>query len=443
MNRALEESGSSRRGYDSALLSMAKIVFTTIGSLGDLFPMLPVAEKLLARGHEVVFVVPEHLAGPIRDQGFQYRAVVLPRFGGSRAQEESMARSDVQARVRERFPVLAEETIRILAPECEGAGVLVTSPNQLSATMVAVKLGLTWVTLTVFPGNIPSAYTVPQPHWLPALPTPLGRVVNRVTWRIFEFGVNYLDGESISKAVESAGLAADRELFATGGLSPYLTLVLSSPLYSPRQPDWPPQIKVAGFTPWDEPREWRNPPELDAFLADGEPPVLVTTSTAGERDAASLFRSAVEALTQTGKRGILLLGKAAAEIGAAPGELIAPGVIAWPYLPLSRVVPKASLVVHHAGIGTALMSIRYGRPCVAIPAIFDQWYNAGRIKALGVGRVLEWKRFTADRLAADIELVARSPRYAERAMALGQAMAAEDGAAVACREIEALLAKPA
>ncbi|HEY8813800.1 MAG TPA: glycosyltransferase [Candidatus Dormibacteraeota bacterium] len=422
---------------------MARIVFTTIGSLGDLFPMMPVAQKLKARGQDVVFVVPQHLAGAVQVQGFDCRVVVLPRFGGSRSQEESTARADVQARIRERFPVLARETMRVLEPACEGADVLVTSPNQLVATMVAVKLGLIWVTLTVFPGNIPSAYTVPQPHWLPALRTPIGRMVNRATWRVFQFGINYLDGDAITKAVEDAGLSAHRDLFATGGLSPHLTLLLSSPLYSPHQPDWPRQIKVAGFAIWDEPQEWREPPQLAEFLAAGDPPVVVTTSSAGERDAVSFFRSAADALTSVGKRGILLLGNAATEIGAAPGELIAPGVIAWPYLPLSRVVPAASLVVHHAGIGTTLTTIRFGKPCLAIPAIFDQWYNAGRIKSLGVGRVLEWKRFTTDRLAADIDRVARSPQYEARARAIGHAIALEDGATAACDQIEALLEMPA
>jgi UDP:flavonoid glycosyltransferase YjiC (YdhE family) len=423
--------------------NMAKIVFTTIGSLGDLFPMLPVAEKLKGRGSSVVFVVPEHLAGPVQDQGFECRVVVLPQFGDMRSQEESTAVADVQARIRERFPVLARETMRILEPACEGADVLVTSPNQLVATMVAVKLHLKWATLTVFPGNIPSAYTVPQPHWLPALPTPIGRMVNRATWRVFQFGINYLDGDAITRAVDEAGLSGHRDLFVTGGLSPFLTLVLSSPLYSPRQRDWPPQIKLAGYTSWDEPSDWREPPQLGEFLASGDPPVVVTTSTAGERDAASFFKSAADALTAAGKRGILLLGNAAPEIGSAPGETLAPGVIAWPYLPLSRVVQRASLVVHHAGIGTTLTTIRFGKPCVAIPAIFDQWYNAERIKSLGVGHVLEWKRLTTDGLAAAIDLVVRSNRYQARAQALGQAMALEDGARTACELIEALFSSPA
>jgi rhamnosyltransferase subunit B len=405
--------------------------------------MLPVAGRLRARGHEVVFVVQENLSGPVVDAGFECRPVVLPKFGGSRSEEESMARADVQARIRERFPALVEQMSRALVPACEGADIMVTGPSQLPATMVATKLGLRWVTLTVYPGNIPSAYTVPQPHWLPALPTPLGRIVNRMTWRIFEFGIDYVVGSPTREASETAGMTPDKRLLAGGGLSPYLSIVLSSPLYSPRQRDWPPQIKVAGFTPSDDPRKWRDPPELERFLAAGAPPVLVTTSTAGERDAPLLFRSAAAALKQLGMRGILLLGGAAPEMGIAAGALVEPGVVAWPYLPLSRVLPRCSLVVHHAGIGTTLTTLRYGRPCVAIPAIYDQWYNASRIEQLGIGRSFEWKRFGTERLAAEIGLVARSPRYAQRAATLGEAIAKEDGAGRACEEVEVLLATPA
>jgi UDP:flavonoid glycosyltransferase YjiC (YdhE family) len=130
-------------------------------------------------------------------------------------------------------------------------------------------------------------------------------------------------------------------------------------------------------------------------------------------------------------------------MGAEPGVELTPGVVAWPYLPLSRLVPRSSMVVHHGGVGTSLTTIRHGRAAVAVPAIFDQWYNANRIKRLGLGRVLEWKQFTAGRLASEIELVSGTPAYSERATKLGSIIAAEDGAGVACAEIESLVEQPA
>lgn len=419
---------------------MARIVFTTFGSLGDLHPMLPVAERLRRRGHHVAFAVPTHLAPAVTGEGFDASPITLRAIPVS---SESRSPSAIRARIVERLPNLLESTLAVLTRVCEGADVIVTHPLQLAAAMTARKLGLKWISLTTYPGLIPSGYTVPEPHWLPPLPTPMGRAVNRLTWKAFRFGLRHLSGDIVNATLETEGIARDDKTFMPGGLSPYLTLVLTSPAYSPRPPDWPPHIKLTGYTPWDEPRGWRDPPELEAFLSGGAPPVVITTSTAGERDAPAFFAAAVVALEQVNKRGILLLGHAAEKMGAEPGVELTPGVVAWPYLPLSRLVPRSSMVVHHGGVGTSLTTIRHGRAAVAVPAIFDQWYNANRIKRLGLGRVLEWKQFTAGRLASEIELVSGTPAYSERATKLGSIIAAEDGAGVACAEIESLVEQPA
>ena len=415
---------------------MARIIFTTLGSLGDLHPMLPVADRLRLRGHDLIFAVPTHLTAAVIGEGFVCNPIATPAFSGT---TESMSPSSVRARIVERLPSLLDSTLAVLRKTCEGADLIVTHPHQLAAAMTAHKLGLRWITLTAYPGLIPSGYTVPEPYWVPPLPTPIGRAINRLTWRGFRFSLRHLSGDIINATLESEGLARDDETFMPGGLSPHLTLVLSSPAYSPRQPDWPSHIKLTGYTPWDEPRGWRDPPELDAFLSDGAAPVVITTSTAGERDAPAFFAAALLALGRVKRRGILLLGSAAEKMEAAPGRELAPGVIGWPYLPLSRVVERSSLAVHHGGVGTSLTTLRHGRAAVAVPAIFDQWYNANRIRKLGVGRVLPWRQFTEERLAAQMEALSSTPSYSEKAKELGAVIASEDGAGRAADEIEMLL----
>lgn len=415
---------------------MARIVFTSLGSLGDLYPMLPIAARLVHAGHHVSFVVPTPLAATVIEEGFECRPVELPVYGAS---DPSTSPSAVRRQIHERLPSLLSATLAVLRKACQSADTLITHPHQLAAAMTARKLDLSWITLTVYPGLIPSGYTVPEPHWLPALPTPLGRAINRFTWRTFRFALRHLSGDIISEALVNEGLAPDDDLFMPGGLSPHLTLVVSSPHYSPPQPDWPPHVKLTGYTAWDEPRGWTEPPELGTFFGRGEPPVLVTTSSAGERDAASFFRQSVTALRLAGKRGLLLLGRASKEMNVRPGQEIEPGIAAWPYLPLSRVVGRCCLVVHHGGVGTSLTTIRHGRAAVAVPAVFDQWYNARRIERLGVGRVLEWNSLTAKRLAADMTAVLNRPAYTARSREIGEAMAKEDGAGRSREEIEALL----
>jgi len=409
---------------------MARIVFTTIGSLGDLYPMLPVAARLRQRGHDVMFAVPESLAPEVRREGFECSEIRMPELPG---RGKSTSPEATRAWIAERFPSVLQQAVIVLEAASSGAGLIVTNQVQVAAAITARKLGIKWVTLTVFPGFIPSGYTVPQPHWLPALPTPAGRAVNRLTWRLFELGLRYMAGSTIEETARAHGLARDDQLLAPGALSPYLTLVLSSPAYSPRQPDWPAHIKVTGHSRFDEPHGWSDPAGLNDFLKDkSNPPVLVIGSSAHERDAAAFFRSAAQALALTGRRG-LLIGRGS-DVDGDSARLRS-----WPYLPLSRVAGRCALVVHHAGIGTAITTIRNCRPAVAVPAIFDQWYNADRIKKLGVGRVLPWKELTVPRLAKEIEAVTSAPGYSERARELGAVIAAEDGAGAASDEIESLL----
>lgn len=421
---------------------MATIIVTTLGTLGDLHPMIPIAHELKRRGHTLRFIVPPNLQARIVNEGFESAAVSMMPNPPAEAWRQGLGAVAAKGRVDKYYTPFLKSAIAALTRACEGADVLLSTPHQIGTAVAAERLHIPWVTLTVFPGLIPSSYTVPEPHWLPPLPTPAGRVVNRLTWSVFRFGLRYLAQDAIAEAVDSYGLRHNRDLFAPGALSPYLCLVLSSPAYSPRQRDWPPQVKVTGFTTWDAPRGSIDPEGLQQFIDSGPPPVVVTTSTADERNAPAYLTVARHALEKTGRRGILLAGHAAkALLGSDSHRVLPSGIAAWQYIPLSRVLPHASMVVHHSGIGTAAAVLRHGLPSVAIPASFDQWYNAGRIRSLGVGKVLKYDDLTIDRLAAAIDQVANKPSYTAHARELADQIRAEDGTATACNEIEALLAR--
>jgi rhamnosyltransferase subunit B len=415
---------------------VARLLFTSLGSLGDLYPMLPVAERLRDRGHEIEFAIPSHLEAAVRAEGFDCTPIPIPQSAGM-SEDRSIAA--IKARINERFPALLAGALEALRSASASADMLVTHQYQVAAAITAREARIPWVTLSVFPGFIPSSYTVPQPHWLPALPTPAGRMVNRLTWGAFQLGLRHLTGSVIDAALINEGLGEDDSVFTPGGLSPYLTLVLSSPRYSPRLPDWPDSVRLTGYSHWDEPRSWQSPPGLEEFLARAGSPALLMTSSAPERDPVSFFKVAAAALAAAGLHGLALLGGAFDQFGVAPGDEIAPGVTAWPYAPLSRVVERCSVVIHHAGFGTTLTTLRHGRPSIGIPATFDQWYHAARIKALRIGRAVEWRRCTTERLRAEIETVLADPAYARRAAELGAFIAQEDGAGRAADELEALL----
>lgn len=417
---------------------MAKLVVTSLGSLGDLYPMLPVTARLRERGHRLVFAVnPEHVATVTRE-GYECSPLAIPSLPGVRSSDPASIKSQVE----EQLPMLLRGALASLDAVCGDADLLLTHQLQIAAAMAAHKFSLRWVTLTVFPGFIPSGYTVPQPHWLPALPGPPGRLINRATWRMFDLGVQHLSHSVIARVAESEGLGLEGDLFSPGQLSPYLTLVLGSPVYCPRQPDWPSTVRVVGYTGGDEPRGWREPDAVTAFLKGGDPPVLITTSSAGERDASAFFQMAAEALEGMGMRGLMLLGRTASGPDGRMVEL-GPGIAGWSYLPLSRIIGRCALAIHHCGFGTTMTTVRWGKACVGVPATFDQWWNASRVDSLGIGRVLRWDSCNRERLAVEIGAVAREPRYENNAVRLAELMSGEDGATAACNEIEALLSEPA
>src|SRR5262249_6817449 len=87
-------------------------------------------------------------------------------------------------------------------------------------------------------------------------------------------------------------------------LSPDLVIGLFPPWYAAPQPDWPPQLRLAGFGRFDGARGGL-PDDVRMFCLQEPPPIVFTLST-GMRHAADFFRTAVAACDVLGARGLLL-----------------------------------------------------------------------------------------------------------------------------------------
>ena len=85
------------------------------------------------------------------------------------------------------------------------------------------------------------------------------------------------------------------------------------------------------------------------------------------------------------------------------------------FIPLDHLLPHASAIVHHGGIGTAAAAIEYGIPQLIIPRVFMQPWNAHWLKLLRVCRVLDPKSYTADEGTAALRELMTNPKYARAA----------------------------
>ncbi|MBY0521547.1 MAG: hypothetical protein K2P79_14095, partial [Sphingomonas sp.] len=107
----------------------------------------------------------------------------------------------------------------------------------------------------------------------------------------------------------------------------------------------------------------------------------------------------------------------------------------------SVLFPQAAAIVHHGGVGTTGQAMRAGKPQLVVPHMGDQFDHGHRIARRGLGYTISGNRFTADRAAPLLERLMRDERFATRARAVAERIAAETGAEAAATVItEALRA---
>jgi rhamnosyltransferase subunit B len=90
------------------------------------------------------------------------------------------------------------------------------------------------------------------------------------------------------------------------------------------------------------------------------------------------------------------------------------------YVPFSKILPRATALVHHGGIGTTAQAIAAGIPQVIHPMAHDQPDNAARVERLGIGASLSPKRFNAGSLAENLNTMITSQQVLDHCKSYSQ-----------------------
>jgi rhamnosyltransferase subunit B len=69
---------------------------------------------------------------------------------------------------------------------------------------------------------------------------------------------------------------------------------------------------------------------------------------------------------------------------------------------LQKLLNKTAALVCHAGIGTCAQAMRAGIPQLMAPVFFDQFDNARRIEAMGLGKTVSAKNFNRSEVAENL-----------------------------------------
>jgi rhamnosyltransferase subunit B len=420
---------------------MGEIVLATTGTWGDIFPTVGLAKGLIAAGHRIRVAASPSYRELVEGEGLTFAPIGPPLGFAEYATDPKILSGRLGGFAgfshlfrRFIFPNL-DRYVADLAESIRGADLLLAHPALVAAPIAAEAARVTWGTISVFPGLIPTVYAAPVPTRIPSAPGSLGRAVNRMAWKAARINTARVFDPPVNTARHQVGLQpVKNSLFAPvecGG--PYL--ILASPAVVERPPDWPEHIQLTGFVTWDQISSWHEPDGLAEFLSGPEPPILVTLGASSSLDPQDFYEQAAHAVTQLGHRALILTGPTPAPIKLPSNDR----QFIVPYAPLSVVADRCRAAIHHGGVGTTVELLEAGMPQLMVPRGFDQPQTAVRVTKLGVARTLPWRKATSRTLRRELATLLADDRYQQNATALQASLAEEDGLAHSIDAVNVML----
>ena len=160
-----------------------------------------------------------------------------------------------------------------------------------------------------------------------------------------------------------------------------------------------PNRDVAIDFPWDQ-------------LQDDRPIVYASLGSV-QTGLQSIYLEIVRACADLNVQLVLSLGRKGASL---PSDVkLPPNAIVVDFAPQTRILQRASLVVTHAGLNTALEALASGLPMVTIPLCNDQPGIAARLVHLGVAKLLTPSRVSPHNIQQAISEVLEDPSYVQAA----------------------------
>jgi UDP:flavonoid glycosyltransferase YjiC (YdhE family) len=414
-----------------------RVGLQTWGSEGDIRPFVALGHALAVRGHDVELLYTEigsrRYEEVARSLGFTARAVASPVI----ANEEELFEIGLKAiNARDQLQQglwISKRLLEPVIPQIYEAGLELAARCDVfvhhfivhASRAAADKAGVPFITLAFAHMLTESRYI--HPSGFPRI----GGWMNAFGWKIARLALNQTLLKDMNRFRARVGLPPLSDLLNEGWASHRLHLIASSPALLDRPADWPQWNQMCGFLSLPSHEHEVLSPHVEAFLSSGAAPVfmgfgsLMPTSGPHLTDTIAVFS---EAAKISGRRAIIQ-----AEIDLpSTGEVLF--VRRTPHV---LVFPRCAAVVHHAGAGTTHTTLKAGVPSIAVPHVSDQFAWADDLHRLGVAPTpLKRTKLTAKALAARIGDTVDNPLLKQKAIALQQRMAADNGPAMAAELIE-------
>lgn len=407
---------AEERGRDGA-----RFLLAVIDGGGTVPPAMGLAAELVRRGHAVHVLADPTIEQLATSAGCDFTPWRDAPHVNSRAEQTAMI-----AAMEGRNPVRAFREIRQFTGKDmtrRYAGDVVATIGAVSPDAVLAD-GLPGILIGAQSTGLPTAALVAQTYMrpTPGLPmmgtgwSPGTGPLRRARDTLVPKAVSWLLDRTLSRlnaVAASYGEPPLRDVFESWDRCTRV-LVMTSPSFDFVPPRLPANVRYVG-PQLDDP-VWAAS-DWDRLWTD--PLVLVATSSIFQHQVGLLQRIAW-ALGQLPVHGLMTTGTA-----VDPAEIDAPSnVEVVRAAPHSRILPKTSVVITHAGHGTTMKALAAGVPLVCMPMGRDQKDNTVRALRYGAGVRLN-ERSSPDKIAAAVAEVLNHPHYAAAARDLADILAYE------------------
>lgn len=387
----------------------SRFLFLPMPAHGHVNPTLAVAAELVARGHEVTYLLPD-----------EYRAVVtatgatVAGFDWQSPEPPPMT-ADSGLALRMTFERLMDTAEQVATPLLElhdrlRPDVVVGEPMSLWGSLLAAARSVTTVQLSTSyvmgPGSpMAQRMAAAMPGGRP--PVDFGRLAALGT----RYGAQVDDPGALLW-----GSAAEKLVFMPAEFHPEHEAFDSSVHFvgpSAGRPE-----PVNGF---------------DMAKLDATPGIYISLGTVFNKQRA-FFESCLEAFGGGDRPLVLNHGS---RLSAADFPAVAENVLLAPHVPQLQVLERSAVFVTHGGMGSTMEAVLRGVPMVVVPQMAEQELTADRVAELGLGIRLNLDDVTPKTLATAVDTVLSDPAYAAACARVGAAARAAGGAPAAADVLEA------
>jgi UDP:flavonoid glycosyltransferase YjiC (YdhE family) len=399
-----------------------KIVLVTVGSRGDVQPMLALSLALQKEGHNVLLVGPPEKA----EWAGEYECPFHPLGNNLTAFIDSMSRVHTTGAALGFVAYMYKEMMAqfdVLPQIITGADLVVGASLTFALSSVSEHLGIPYRFIAFCPQILPSGY-----HPFPAFKTQkLPQWYNRMTWwfrrNIDRFGLTRM----LNKRRRNLGLKPVKDAWVNVLGTHVITASDKEIVKIPE--DLEIQATQTGYLHFHQAEVHDS--ALERFLESGPPPLYAGFGSMPKPDQTKNVATIVEAARMASQRVVInKFWDEPSEYTDAEDVFFIKG---YPHLDL---FPRMSAVIHHGGAGTTATTAISGVPQIIVPHILDQYYWGYHIFQSGLGPRPIWRaRLTSQRLASAISECLSNEQFRMRAELVSMQIKKRNSLSVTVQEI--------